>query len=232
MSERRFTEEEVVRLAREAYERGEATFPLRHDRAALLMIDMQEEFVRPGWTCYWVPEATRRVPLMKKLLDGCRGLRVPVIHTLFSRTHAFLDRPRSGAGMLNRYPGIPADPAWFRESRIVEALSPREDEVVIRKPSYGAFYDTPLLTILLNLGRDTIIVAGTLTNYCCGMTARQGYERGLQVVVADDGTATDDPMAHEAELRVLRRGFARVLSTDRILAELAAGAGDSQGGEA
>ncbi len=220
MSERRFTEEDVVALARRAYEGGEAAFPLRRERAALLMIDMQEEFVRAGWTCYWVPEATRRVPVMRRLLDGCRALGVPVVHTLFSRSQAMLDRPRSGAAMPNRYAGIPHDPAWFKSPRIVEELAPRPGEVVIEKPSYGAFYDTPLRTILTNLGRDTIVVAGTLTNYCCGMTARQGYERGFHVVLAGDATATDDPAAHEAELRVLRRGFARVLGVDRILAEL------------
>ncbi|HVP14665.1 MAG TPA: isochorismatase family cysteine hydrolase [Terriglobales bacterium] len=224
MSERRFSEQEVAALAREAYERGEATFPLRRERAALLMIDMQEEFVRPGWTCYWVPEATRRVPVMKRLLEGCRALGVPVIHTLFSRPHGHLDRPRTGAAMPNRYPGIAADPAWFRDSRIIDELGPRPEEIVLRKPSYGAFYDTPLQTILTNLGRDTIVVAGTLTNYCCGATARQGYERGFRVFVVDDATATDDPAAHEAELRVLRRGFARVLSTDQALAELRDGA--------
>ncbi len=220
MSERRFTEDEVVALARAAYERGEAAFPLRRERAALLMIDMQEEFVRPGWTCYWVPEATRRVPAMRRLLEGCRALSVPIVHTLFSRSQAMLDRPRSGAAMPNRYAGIPHDPAWFHAPRIVEELAPRPGETVIEKPSYGAFYDTPLQTILTNLGRDTIIVAGTLTNYCCGMTARQGYERGFHVVVADDAMATDDPAAHEAELRMLRRGFARVLSVDGILTEL------------
>ncbi|GAA3499147.1 hypothetical protein GCM10019016_062510 [Streptomyces prasinosporus] len=38
---------------------------------------------------------------------------------------------------------------------------------------YGAFYDTPPHTMLRNLGRDTVIVTGTLTNYCCGTTARR-----------------------------------------------------------
>ncbi|MFF4473631.1 isochorismatase family cysteine hydrolase [Streptomyces sp. NPDC001599] len=75
-------------------------------------------------------------------------------------------------------------------------MSPRPDEVVIRKPSYGAsygaFYDTPLDTMLRNLGRDTVVVTGTLTNYCCGTTARQAYERGYKVVFGSDVTATDD----------------------------------------
>jgi nicotinamidase-related amidase len=91
---------------------------------------------------------------------------------------------------------------------------------VIFKPSYGAFYDTPLETILRNLDRHTIIVVGTLTNFCCGTTARQGYERGFHVVFCSDLTATDDPSMQEAELSVLRKGFARVMTADEVSAAL------------
>src|SRR5690606_8469530 len=94
------------------------------------------------------------------------------------------------------------------------------EDVVIHKPSYGAFYDTPLETILKNLGPDTILICGTLTNYCSGMTARQGYERGFKVVVGSDVCATDDPTMQEPELKVLRKGFARVLLAEELIAEL------------
>jgi nicotinamidase-related amidase len=96
---------------------------------------------------------------------------------------------------------------------------------VIHKPSYGAFYDTPLQTILRNLGRDTVVICGTLTNYCCGTTARQAYERGLQVVFGSDVTATDDDALHEAELCVLRKGFARVATGGQIAGWLAVDGG-------
>ena len=110
--------------------------------------------------------------------------------------------------------------AGFRDGRIWEELEPDPGDVAIHKPSCGAFYDTPLETILKNLGRDAIIICGTLTNYCCGMTARQGYERGFKVVVGSDVCATDDPTMQEPELKVLRKGFARVLSAEEIIAEL------------
>jgi nicotinamidase-related amidase len=186
----------------------------------LLVIDMQEEFVKSGWTPYWVPEATRMVPRLAAFVARCRELDVPVIYTAFARTHRNLDRPRSGAFMPNRYLSREGSEEWFREGRIGPELAPRPEDVVIFKPSYGAFYDTPLETILRNLDRDTIIVAGTLTNFCCGTTARQGYERGFQVVVGGDITATDDPDLQEAELCVLRKGFARVMSADEIVSAL------------
>jgi nicotinamidase-related amidase len=214
-----FSEHEVLELARQAYAGG-AFFPIERERTALLVIDMQDEFVRPHWTPFWVPDATRLVPGIRRLADACRGLEVPVIYTAFARTHGYTDRPRSGASMPNRYREVAANPEWFRDGAIWHELAPAENEIVIHKPSYGAFYDTPLQTILTNLGRDTIVICGTLTNFCCGTTARQGYERGFNVVVIGDLTATDDRELHEAELKTLRKGFALVLSLEELLAEL------------
>jgi nicotinamidase-related amidase len=216
-----YSEEEVLELARQAYDHGQASFPIVPDRSALLVIDMQDEFVRPGWTPYWVPAATRMVPRLLSFIARCRDRAIPVIFTAFARTHHNLDRPRSGGFMPNRFMAGKADGAWFREGRIWSELRPRAEDVILFKPSYGAFYDTPLETILRNLDRDTIIVTGTLTNFCCGTTARQGYERGLHVVFCSDLTATDDPDTQESELRVLRKGFARVMNADEIEAALA-----------
>lgn len=219
-----YSESVVLNLARTAYRHGDAPFALVPDKCALLVIDMQDEFVKPGWTPYWVPAATRQVPAVSELTRGCRELRIPVIFTVFSRTHEYLDRPASGGLMPNRYPELGVDQsAWFVEGRVWEELPALPGDLVVHKPSYGAFYDTPLETILKNLARDTVIICGTLTNYCCGTTARQAYERGFKVVFGSDVTATDDPDMQEAELMVLRKGFAKVLPAAEILRRLQAG---------
>jgi nicotinamidase-related amidase len=211
-----YSEEEVLALAHQAYASGQATFEIIADRSSLLVIDMQDEFVKPRWTPYWVPAATRMVPRLAALVARCRQLRLPVVYTAFARTHFAFDRPSAGVFMPNRYASIQHDDAWFRDGHIYHELQPRPEDIVIHKPSYGAFYDTPLETILRNLGRDTIIITGTLTNFCCGTTARQGYERGFRVVFGSDVTATDDPSLQDAELCVLRKGFARVMAASEI----------------
>jgi nicotinamidase-related amidase len=106
------------------------------------------------------------------------------------------------------------------QRHIWAGIAPVDDEVVILKPSCGAFYDTSLETILKNLQKHTVIICGTLTNYCCGTTARQAYERGFQVVFGADVTATDDPEMQEPELRVIRKGFGRVMTGDEIIGAL------------
>lgn len=213
---------ELAQLVERQYETGDAGVEVAADRAALVIIDMQEEFVTRGRGPFLVPDAAARVPAIARLLAVCRACGIPVIHTAFADTHGGLDRPRHGARMPNRFPELigGVDGALFRDARFVAELEPVLGETVLLKPSYGAFTDTPLETILKRLGRDTVLLAGTLTNYCVGMTARQAYERGLLAVVASDGCATDSAHAHAEELRVLRRGFARVATVDRIVAEL------------
>jgi nicotinamidase-related amidase len=221
-----YSEEWVTARARDAYERGQASFAIRPERAALLVIDMQDEFVRPGWSPYWVPAATRMAPRLRRLADHCRAVGVPVIWTIFDDTHLGLDRPHA----LRYLPHADtATASWSRPgpAEVWDRMGHRDDEVLIRKPSYGAFYDTPLDTILRNLGRDTVIVTGTLTNYCCGTTARQAYERGYRVVFGSDVTATDDEARQEPELAVLRKGFALVLTADEIADRLGGQRGSS-----
>lgn len=213
-----FTEEQVLHFARKAYNEGEAHFDIIPEKCALLVIDMQDEFVKPHWSPDWVPEATKQVPRIKKLIEHCRHANIPVIFTVYSKTHHYLDRPKTGKFMPGRYSNIDIDFSLFYvEGRVWHELEPRKDEIVIKKSSYGAFYDTPLETILKNMEKDTVIICGTLTNYCCGATARQAYERSFKVVFGSDVTSTDDPEMQEPELKVLRKGFARILTADEII---------------
>lgn len=122
--------------------------------------------------------------------------------------------------MPNRFPDLGSDPGWFTEGRVYPSLAPYENDIVIHKPSYGAFYDTPLETILKNLNIHTIVIYGTLTNCCCGTTAHQGYERGYKVVVGSDVTSTYTKEMQEAELGILRFAFARVISCEEIIKSL------------
>ncbi|NIM90712.1 MAG: isochorismatase family protein [Candidatus Aminicenantes bacterium] len=216
-----FSEKDVLNLAREEYNKGNAKFKIVPEKCALLVIDMQDEFVKPHWAPDWVPEATRQVPRIKRLIEHCRNKNIPVIYTVYSKTHHYFDRPMTGKFMPGRYSELDIDSSqFFLEGRVWHELAPREDEIVIHKPSYGAFWDTPLETILKNLGKDTVIICGTVTNICCGMTARQAYERSFKVVFGSDATSPDDPDLQEPELKVLRKNYAKVLLLEEIIEAL------------
>jgi len=216
-----FTEKKVLSLAKETYEKGDVKFDIIPDKCALIVIDMQNEFVKPHWTPYWVPEATRQVPRIKRLIEHSRLKNIPVIYTVYSKTHNNLDRPKTLPMMPCRFPDLDIDQSSFFINGVVwHEIKPKDDEIIIHKTSYGAFYDTPLETILKNMGKDTVIICGTLTNYCCSTTARQAYERSLKVIFGRDVTSAHFIELHEAELKVLRRGFAEILSIDEIIKKL------------
>lgn len=216
-----FSEQDVYNLAKKAYNEDNAQFEIIPNKCVLLVIDMQDEFVKPHWSPDWVPEATKQVTRIKRLIELCRKRNIPVIFTVYAKTHNYLDRPKTGKFMPGRYSDLDIDFSQFYvEGRVWHELTPREDEIVIKKSSYGAFYDTPLETILKNMSKDTVIITGTLTNFCCGATARQAYERSFKVVFGSDVTATDDPEMQEPELKVLRKGFAKVLTSIEILKAL------------
>jgi nicotinamidase-related amidase len=216
-----FTEQDVLDLAKKAYNEGEAQFEIVSEKCVLLVIDMQDEFVKPHWAPDWVPEATRQVPRIKRLIEHCRSKSIPVIYTVYSKTHNYLDRPKTGNSMPGRYSELNIDfSQFFLEGQVWHELAPSKDEIVIHKPSYGAFYNTPLESILKNLERDTVIICGTVTNICCGMTARQAYERSFKVVFGSDVTSSDHPELQEPELKVLRKNFVKVLLSKEIIEAL------------
>jgi nicotinamidase-related amidase len=218
MNSGNFSDNQVLKLARKGYDKGDIKFEIIPDKCALLVIDMQNEFVKPNWSPYWVPEATRQVPRIKKLITHSRLKNIPVIYTVYSNTHNFLDRPKTLQIMPCRFPDLNIDQtSFFIKGEVWHEIKPKNDEIIIHKPSYGAFYDTPLETILKNMGKDTVIICGTLTNYCCSTTARQAYERSFKVIFGSDITSAHFIDLHEAELKVLRRGFAKILSLDEII---------------
>jgi nicotinamidase-related amidase len=214
-------EEEIHLRAHLSYENDNARFNFQKRDCALLVIDMQNEFVLPGLTNDWIPNATKQIPRIKELIDFCRSNNIPVIYTAFRDSHRKLDRPqiKSNIPLRQTPPKEGADSSTPKET-IVSELEPLDDELVIYKVSYGAFYDTPLETILKNLGKNTVIICGCLTNVCCSTTARQAFERSFRVIFGSDINATDNRDIHEAELKTLKRCFARVLTSKEIIDEL------------
>ena len=99
---------------------------------------------------------------------------------------------------------------------IYEELAPEQEDIVVLKHVYGGFTGSELDLVLKSLGVTTIVVCGTMSNFCCGATAREAFWHGYRVIFGSDVTSTTDPALHEAELRTLRRGFARVMNADEI----------------
>jgi nicotinamidase-related amidase len=206
------SEADVVEQAAADYQRDRHnSFELRADDCCLVIVDMQEAFVRPS-SLMWVPQAQRILPRLQSLAKTCRALRIPVVLTatvLLPGGPTDLDlycAPSRSAGLVEGREG----------TRIVSELLSPGDYVLDTKHTYDAFFGTDLDVRLRAQGTKTVLIAGTLTNYCCEATARGAFDRGYHIVFGSDITATDTAAGHEATLSTMRRGYARVMDKEQV----------------
>jgi nicotinamidase-related amidase len=159
-------------------------------KTALVVVDMQNDFVKEGGTLV-VPDAEATLSKLQDLLDLARRSGMKVIFT--QDTHA------EGDPEWEIWPEHVREGSWGWE--IVGELTPREDELVIRKVRYDAFYGTHLDHYLRVWGVDTLVICGTVANICVHYTAASAALRWFEVVVPRDATSALDPFDLEASLR-------------------------------
>lgn len=180
-------------------------FKLNGQKAALLVIDVQE---------YFRPLFSGILGNIKRLLWAFRTLERPVVFTV----HGHRDPERDG-GMLYRWWGELIREGTF-DHRIVQELEPKEGEKILPKRRYSAFYGTDLEGYLRGLGVEEVVICGVMTNLCCETTARDAFMRDFLVFFVHDATATSLKELHLASLKNLAYGFAVVLSTEEVIKEL------------
>ncbi len=99
----------------------------------------------------------------------------------------------------------------------VAALGPKENDIVITKKQWGAFYGTELDMQLRRRGISTIVLCGIATNYGVESTARFTYEYGYQQIFAEDATAARSEEEHMNTITHVFKRIGRVRKTDEIL---------------
>lgn len=223
-----FTEEALAEKAAFEYRHGMARMGVVPGRTALLVVDMIDEFVRPGWTPYWIPDATRQAPLIGQMCAAFRSANAPVIYLAYEVSLHGLDFPAGETRVPIGEAVANYGEELLQGVSIWHELAPEPSDLVVLKHSYSGFHETPLETVLRSLKMTTVVVTGTMTNFCCGATAREAFWRGFDVVFASDANSTDDASLHEAELATLRRGFARIMTAAEIVSEISRGEGSER----
>lgn len=193
-----------------------------HERTALLVIDMENDFVAEGGAMEVPAARLDALPNIKQLIAVSRTMDVPVIYTTHVLTDDFDISPLECTyntrlqreGMRDGTPGV----------EIYPEIAPRDDEVLIRKHRYDAFYNTSLETVIRNVRGsgvvDTLMITGTVTNVCCESTARSAFMRDFKVAFVDDACGGLDQESHDAACRSIGLVFGRVLMTQQAVAEL------------
>ncbi len=202
---------------------------LERGRTALLVIDMQRGFLDPG-EAMEVPTAREIVPRIQALVTLFREKRLPVVFTefLYSERLPLLvgelhpEHKRALPGSPRGF-GMPSSSCLEGEASVhtVSDLTPRPDELVIRKHWYDAFNGTPLDGALRARGITSLVLTGTMTDICVLASALGAFNREYRIVVVEDAVATLWPEIQRATLDIVRRAFARVVSAKEVADEIA-----------
>lgn len=205
------------------------------DRTALIIIDMQRDFLDPGGyaaTAGLDVSALRDViPCVRLLLDRARRLGILVIHTreghrpdLSDCPTAKLERSRhAGAEIGSTGPLGRLLVRGESGHDIIGELRPLLYEQIVDKPGYGAFHQTDLELLLKKHGIRHLLICGVTTEVCVHSTLREAVDRGYQCVLVSDACGSAHPDLHEAAMQMVEvEGgiFGRVADTRTVIAEL------------
>ncbi len=203
-------------------------------QTALIIIDMQRDFLEPGG---FGAALGNDVSRLKTAVEPCRAVLgafrrrgLPVIHTREGHRPDLSDAPphkvkRGDPSLRIGAPGpmgrilVRGEPGHD----IIPELYPIDGEPVIDKPGKGAFYQTDLELVLRNRGIDTLFVCGVTTEVCVNTTVREANDLGYRCVVLSDCCASYFPEFHEVGLRMIKAQggiFGSVTSSEALLAAL------------
>jgi nicotinamidase-related amidase len=191
----------------------EYAFP--REKLALIVIDMQRDFVEPGGFGAALGNDVDRlrpiIPAVGRVIDAFRRHGLAVIHTREGHRADLTDCPpakrvRGNAKLRIGDPGpmgrilILGEPG----NDIIPELAPLADEIVIDKPGKGAFYATNLADILTERRITHLAIAGVTTEVCVQTTMREANDRGYTCLLLEDCTESYFPQFKQATLEMVR----------------------------
>ena len=183
-------------------------------RTALLIIDMQRDFVEPGG---FGETLGNDVSLLRACIEPCRAvlkqareLQMLVLHTREGHRPDMSDAPPNKVNRGHPVARIGDEGPMGRilirgepGHDIIPELYPLPGEPVIDKPGKGSFYQTDLELILKNRGIDTLLVCGVTTEVCVHTSVREANDRGFRCVVLGDCCGSYFPEFHAVALRMV-----------------------------
>lgn len=157
---------------------------VQEKKAALLIIDMLNDFVKPGGTLV-VPTAAAIIPNISQRREEARGNGEPVVYVC--------DTHHPNDSEFQQWPRHAVEGTWG--AQVVDELKPSADDYVIPKRRFSAFFETSLDLLLRELNVGTIALTGTVTNICIYATALHGRMLGYEIIIYEDcvaGLAEED----------------------------------------
>jgi ureidoacrylate peracid hydrolase len=196
-------------------------------RTALLVVDMQNYFVAPGFPGE-VPAARGIVQEINRLAGAMRAAGAAVVWiqtTAVGALEHWANHHRYGmheAAAAKRLASLAEDRDGFR---FYADMDVRPQDLRVTKIKYSAFIpdSSSLHDVLRARGVDTVLIAGTATNVCCESTARDAMMLDYRVAMVSDANAAMSDEEHAAALNTFAMMFGDVMTVDEVLSRIALG---------
>ncbi len=182
------------------------------NRPALLVIDMQNDFVMPGSRLY---NAGGRalIPAINRLAEAARVAGVPVVWVMQGHRPGQVDFGREGDV------SPPHCVEGTAGAALAEGLAPQPGDLTVVKRRYSGFFGTDLDQLLRCLDCDRVVLAGINTDGCVLATALDAHARDYGLTVVADATSAGHPPLQAAALEVMSRMQPGVVQTAQAVIE-------------
>lgn len=184
-------------------------------RTAVLVVDMINEFCKPGGRMV-LPGYEVLVPPQLSVIAAARKAGAPVVWIHDSHRRAM----RRDREWVKRIPHC-VENTWATE--IIEDLGARDDEIHVIKHRYSGFFQTDLDLVLKDMLCDQVVVFGVVTNICVRSTVHDAFFNGYQVVVPEDCCAATGPREQASTLYDIATHFGVVTDAAHVVAALSGG---------
>lgn len=161
-------------------------------RTAVVVVDMENDFCCEGGVMV-LPGYERLIGPQLAVIDAARAVGAPTVFV----TDAHRPNVRQDREFLKRTPHC-IEGTWG--AQIVDALNPRAGDIYVVKRRYSAFFNTDLDLTLKDLGVDSVVVMGVVTNICVRSTVHDAFFLGYRVFVPEDGVAATGPREQASSL--------------------------------
>lgn len=209
-------------------------------KAAILVIDMQNDFCHPdGWLAHIgvdVTPARRPIEPLQTLLPALRQIGVPVVWVnwgnrpdllnISAAVHHVYNPTGDGVGLGDPLPanGATVLMAGSWAAAVVDELEQPPEDIRVDKYRMSGFWDTPLDSILKNLGRTSLFFAGVNADQCVMVTLQDANFLGYDCILVTDCTATTSPeFCWQATLYNVKQCFGFVTDSAAILQSIESG---------
>jgi len=178
---------------------------------ALVLIDLQEGILPFAGGPYKAEDVVSR---SAKLAEKFRAVNAPVVLVRVGWAKDFGDAPKQP---VDNSHGGPLPDNWWDWP---PALGKQESDIEVIKRQWGAFYGTDLELQLRRRGIDTIVLGGISTNIGVESTARNAWELGFNLIVAEDICSAGSTEEHNGSFKHIFPRLGRVRTTNEIIAAL------------